>query len=782
MERRHGECHVKSLVELFKLNASEGHLNSCAKLKNNIINLSDYRLSDIEVDLLNRGLSFVPTPNIHKGSIVNAAVDLGRRLKIKYFFRGFRGNYTKNKKTFTLKSKWIPTDKVIDPNLLNCISDFTSEVDKLDLLREKENLSPSELSALRGIREHKNLVFKKADKGSATVIMDKQHYLTEGYRQLTNSHYYKKLNAPLFHQTSIKVAEILNKLRKAGVIVEKQLQYLLPPVNPRPRRFYMLPKIHKAADSWTLPNKMPPGRPIVSDCNSESKNVAGFIDSFLKPPAMKHPSFIKNTYDFVNKISNLTIPDNCLLITLDVESMYTNIDHDKGLTAVSEAVGLRGPLYDGIMQLLELSLKNNDFMFNGEWYLQTIGTSMGRDWAPHYADIYMAKFEKEALHKSPLKPHTYYRYLDDIFIVWPHGEDAFITFLESLNQHEPPIKFKASINKERINYLDTTIFKNPGNKNELLTKVFFKPTDTHQLLHKTSFHPKHTFQGIIKSQITRFFRICSNESDFDEACNILFKKLTKRNYSRRWLRSLKSKTFRALQIRQRQTDPANPTHSQWGSKQCGFSRCKTCKMICSCQNITSTVTQKTYGIIGKLDCNSSNIIYAYECLYCEKQYVGESGTEIRVRNNGHRYAVNSKCISSSLFTHIQEHIQENEDLPQPSIEDFNLIPLEQIPITGSYAQDKLNRLKRETFWIDTLGTLNPGGLNKKRYEEIFEQNKIDEIVPFIIPFSKTANLASRIIKKHFRTLQEKALDYDYRIITAYSKHKNLASSLVSSKM
>ena len=49
---------------------------------------------------------------------------------------------------------------------------------------------------------------------------------------------------------------------------------------------------------------------------------------------------------------------------------------------------------------------------------------------------------------------------------------------------------------------------------------------------------------------------------------------------------------------------------------------------------------------------------------------------------------------------------------------------------------KTNRLKRETLWIDTLGTLNPGGLNKKRYEEIFEQNKINEIVPFITQFQK----------------------------------------------
>ncbi|KAK2143668.1 hypothetical protein LSH36_823g02003 [Paralvinella palmiformis] len=78
---------------------------------------------------------------------------------------------------------------------------------------------------------------------------------------------------------------------------------------------------------------MPPGRPIVSDCNL-SKNVASFIDSILKPPAMKHPSYIKNTYDFVDKIAKLVIPDGCLLITLDVERMYTNIDHAKGLNAV----------------------------------------------------------------------------------------------------------------------------------------------------------------------------------------------------------------------------------------------------------------------------------------------------------------------------------------------------------------------------------------------------------------------------------------------------------------
>jgi len=71
---------------------------------------------------------------------------------------------------------------------------------------------------------------------------------------------------------------------------------------------------------------------------------------------MKHLSYIQNTYDFVDKISKLVIHDGCLLKTLDVESMYTHIDHAKGLNAVSEALQFRDLLYDGIMQLHELSL------------------------------------------------------------------------------------------------------------------------------------------------------------------------------------------------------------------------------------------------------------------------------------------------------------------------------------------------------------------------------------------------------------------------------------------
>ena len=97
--------------------------------------------------------------------------------------------------------------------------------------------------------------------------MNKCNYIAEGYRQLNNPKFYKK--------TATRIVEILKKMMESDGkwINEKQFEFLAPPENPRIRYFYLLPKIHRPQDQW--PNQfMPPGRPIVSDCGSESKNVS----------------------------------------------------------------------------------------------------------------------------------------------------------------------------------------------------------------------------------------------------------------------------------------------------------------------------------------------------------------------------------------------------------------------------------------------------------------------------------------------------------------------------
>ncbi len=116
---------------------------------------------------------------------------------------------------------------------------------------------------------------------------------------------------------------------------------------------------------------------------------------------------------------------------------------------------------------------------------------------------------------------------------------------------------------------------------------------------------------------------------------------------------------------------------------------------------------------------------------------------------------------------------------------YFIIPIEQLPSIRWYAQDKLARLKRETFWIDTLGTLEPWGLNKKRCEDFTKPLSNNEMVAFVVAFSRTANMASTIVKKHLKKYQEKEgceIDVlDQPIVTAYTRHNSLASTLLSSK-
>ena len=44
-------------------------------------------------------------------------------------------------------------------------------------------------------------------------------------------------------------------------------------------------------------------------------------------------------------------------------------------------------------------------------------------------------------------------------------------------------------------------------------------------------------------------------------------------------------------------------------------------------------------------------------------------------------------------------LQINEDMSEPSLDDYDLIPIEQIPTTGSQTHDKINRLNREHFGL-----------------------------------------------------------------------------------
>ena len=426
-----------------------------------------------------------------------------------------------------------------------------------------DNLTHTQLKTLSSLKNNTEFIVKPADKGGAVVVMKAELYKQEALRQLNNPNYYRPLPlGPLYVDTAQMIYDVLFQLFSQGYITARQLGYLKADVRTMDSRYlYILPKIHKPRTSWPHPF-MPAGRPIISDSASESVRVCEYLDYFLQPLSTLHPSYLKDTYDFISKVRGQRVKGQWYLITADVESLYTNMKIDLILQSVKD-IFLEYPDLNRndslVLELLRIILENNDFEFDGKFYLQICGIAMGRKFAPSCANIYLRKFDDRAMNGFHIHPLLYGRFLDDIFGLWPGTLAELREYEDYLNNLIPGIKVKFTARRDIIEFLDTQVYKTTDDQGNcvLATKVYFKPTDTHQLLHRHSFHPKHTFQGIIKSQFIRFKRISTTKWDFDQASTTLINVLTTRRYSNRELQKIKNYIWRNYDVSSR-TDRRPP--------------------------------------------------------------------------------------------------------------------------------------------------------------------------------------------------------------------------------
>lgn len=529
------------------------------------VNLSSVQLSSSQLSLLDKGLTFIPTyRSLPLHTIYSMQHRVIRNLKLKDYFREDHDNsrdedddddFDYTTRRFIRPSTWTPPDHKVSQQTLETIQIIINSTEtaighrrhdnrSVRLRKHQDNLTPDERLALDELRRDDRIVIKPADKGASTVVMDKSAYVTEVRRQLDNTTYYRRLEAPIYQQNVPKINAIVNDMREHDYISDRQATYLRASETDRHRTLYILPKIHKARSKWPQPNRMPEGRPIVSDCSSESYRVSQFIDSFIRPISVLHPSYLKDTYDFISKVRHRRLPKNAILVTGDVVALYTNMTFDRTLATTRAALHkhpCRHRPDDHLLRLLELTMTNNDFQFDGEYYLQTCGMAMGKTYAPSLADIYMEDFDERA-HHYHIVPELYYRFLDDIFFFWTSNVDELRKFETYLNSLIDGIKVTLNWSEQSVDFLDTTVYRHvdtDADTDVIYTRVFFKETDTHQLLHRASFHPRHTARGVLKSQILRFKRLSTTKTDYNATCSILFQALAQRGYSRSLMRKMK---------------------------------------------------------------------------------------------------------------------------------------------------------------------------------------------------------------------------------------------------
>ena len=463
--------------------------------------------------------------------------DFCRKLKLVEYFHE---TVTEDQSLVKSKSNFVP------PSGRNDVLDETIRFVKALPPPNKKNkatynIKLEERNALKELSENRNLTIKEADKGSAVVLMDSNFYRKKIENILLNENAYERLSTNNDNKVMSKLKKLVNTYK--NILTEKEAKYLTS-FEFKSSYFYGLPKIHKSKSiineikeqkSDIICLERPDDlsfRPIVAGPNCPTHRLSHIVDRILQPFLTLIPSYIKNSVDVLNKLPN-TIEESTILITIDVEALYSNITHDLGLNALEFWLSKYPNLIDRfsipfVLESTKLILENNTFIFDEENYRQLTGTAMGTKFAPAYAALSLGFLEHllyeqiQSLYSVTVYEqfmNNYKRYLDDILLIIDEKYMKIEDVIKLLNNLDSHLNFKHETSGTEVNFLDIKIYiKN----RRIETDIYYKTTDTKQYLQFSSCHPRHTKNAIPYSLARRVCTIVSDKSIREKRLDELF--------------------------------------------------------------------------------------------------------------------------------------------------------------------------------------------------------------------------------------------------------------------
>ena len=252
--------------------------------------MSSRELSNDEIKLLERGLKFTPTPKQNTSELKTDIHEFNRKIRLLEYFNDRKpneddGSLVKN------PSDFVPPKS--EDKFLNTFFEATTNYHKLDTTSKKSNISRGEQCALSSLKNDDSIIIKQADKGGATVIMDRTFYREKIYEMLADKEHYTELtDVDYDNKIMKKIGKHIKKFDKETTKKEKDY---LEKFTWKTSNFYGLPKIHKSEavknaiqeqNATYIKLQAPPDlklRPIVAGPASPTHRLSNFIDIVLKP-------------------------------------------------------------------------------------------------------------------------------------------------------------------------------------------------------------------------------------------------------------------------------------------------------------------------------------------------------------------------------------------------------------------------------------------------------------------------------------------------------------------
>ena len=441
--------------------------------------------------------------------------------------------------------------------------------------------------------------------------------------------------------------------------------------------------------------------------------------------------FIKNSIDFINKIKGLKLNKTDILVSFDVESLFTRVPVLETCNIIENRLLEKGKPAQEVVNTtnaVRTVLQTTYFQFRGEFYEQAEGAAMGSPLSPTIANIFMEDFENKALDTARLKPSLWIRYVDDTFTVWPHGEEYLPEFIAHLNSITPGIKFTYEIeNKGQLPFLDVLVTRNK--LGGLSTSVYRKATCSNIYLNAESCNPKSHKESVIRTLVLRAVTHSSNKKALKKELDHLNKVAILNGYSKwdvtrnlRWARKITHKGHN-----KKVTDKIKaviPYHPNVGYQ---ISRALSKVGIEVAFKPPRKINSFLPSVKDKVPDAKKPGVYSIPC-ECELEYVGETKRSIETRIKDHKKHIEkAEWEKSAVAAHYNDSkhkiLWDDTKIVAQSENKYELRFKEALAIRSVRNMNQDCGAEIPKIWIETLASTQ----NRKSWKKIqipTSQNRI----------------------------------------------------------
>ena len=456
---------------LKKLSSLYGGSVTLPEKCDNFVNLSSHELTPDQKELLNLGLqcNFYPRANQQE-----------KKAELELLYEQICEKHKAGK---------IRVNPDVQAQLL-------SESTKQRGSTKSRLVTPRLREAAKELRNNSDLIIRRADKSSVFVLLDRSDYISKVNVILKDTTKFEKLTRnPIEKQKKDLNAVIDAANAEQGGVKFQRLQGEFST-----GYFYGNPKTHKEGA---------PIRPIISQIPTPAYNVAKQLNSLIAPYVPKTYS-LRSSEEFLDilkvrerhgTLASLTRPHysrmslsmrrlasflrTCILIRPSLRLVYPKRYFDVSLRYARK-------IHPSDAQRVNFTA-------------QIDGVAMGSPLGVLFAEAYMARVESLALESMEVKPFTYCRYIDDIFV--DVVDEDQLMCLKSKLEEKSLLKFTVEMSvNNRIPFLDVTV---DASGDKFVTSVYRKPTDDGQCLNGLSESPGRYKESVVRAYIHRALTHCT---------------------------------------------------------------------------------------------------------------------------------------------------------------------------------------------------------------------------------------------------------------------------------